>query len=92
MALTPWIEKTERVYPNCWYKPVSDPEEVALALRFTLSQDVTAALAPGDDRLLRSALTAVYLLVSRRGDRGSSVSRCRAGTDLPARKGLGARG
>ena len=50
-------EKGERnEYPKCWYKPVTDPEETALAIRFTLSQPITAAVTPGDPRLLRRAL------------------------------------
>lgn len=50
-------EKGERnEYPKCWYKPVTDPEETALAIRFTLSQPLTAAVTPGDSRLLRRAL------------------------------------
>lgn len=50
-------EKAERnEYPKCWYKPVTDPEEAALAIRFTLSQPITAAVTPGDSRLLRRAL------------------------------------
>jgi predicted aldo/keto reductase-like oxidoreductase len=50
-------EKGERnEYTKCWYKPVTDPEETALAIRFTLSQPITAAVTPGDPRLLRRAL------------------------------------
>jgi len=50
-------EKGERnEYPKCWYKPVTDPEEAALAIRFTLSQPLTAAVTPGDSRLLKRAL------------------------------------
>jgi predicted aldo/keto reductase-like oxidoreductase len=50
-------EKGERnEYPKCWYKPVTDPEETTLAIRFTLSQPLTAAVTPGDSRLLRRAL------------------------------------
>ena len=47
-------EKKE--YPKCWYKPVSDPAETNLALRFTLSEPITAAIPPGDVRLFRRAL------------------------------------
>ena len=35
---------------------MTDPHEVELALRFTLSQPVTAALPPGDEALFRLAL------------------------------------
>lgn len=57
MAMTPWAESEEHVYPNCWYKPVDDPEIAALALRFTLSQPITAAVPPGDPRLFQLALS-----------------------------------
>lgn len=45
-----------KLYPKCWYQPLTDPREAALALRFTLSQPVTAALPPGDESLFRLAL------------------------------------
>jgi predicted aldo/keto reductase-like oxidoreductase len=56
MAKTHWAEKEEREYPKCWYKPVTDPEETELAIRFTLSQPITAAVTPGDIRLFRKAV------------------------------------
>lgn len=58
MAYTPWGNGEEHTYPKCWYKPVSDPELAGLALRFTLSEDITAAIPPGDERLFRLALSA----------------------------------
>lgn len=56
MAKTHWGEDEKREYPMCWYKPVTDPEEANLALRFTLSESITAAIPPGDVRLFRQAL------------------------------------
>jgi len=56
LAFTPWGEREERTYPNCWYHPVSDPELAQQALRFTLSEDVTAAVSPGDHRLFSLVL------------------------------------
>jgi len=38
-------------YPKCWYRPLADPETARLALRFTLSQDVSATVPPGDEEL-----------------------------------------
>jgi predicted aldo/keto reductase-like oxidoreductase len=58
MAYTPWPQGEEQTYPKCWYKPVSDPDLAGLALRFTLSEDITAAIPPGDERLYRIALKA----------------------------------
>lgn len=43
-------------YPNCWYRPLSDPTEASLGLRFTLSQPVTAAVSPADGSLFQLAL------------------------------------
>jgi len=34
------------VWPKCWYMPIDNYDEAALALRFTLSQPVTAAVSP----------------------------------------------
>lgn len=58
MALGPWPKDSQHDYPKCWYQPLTDPGEIALALRFTLSQPVTAAVPPGDERLFPLALDA----------------------------------
>jgi aryl-alcohol dehydrogenase-like predicted oxidoreductase len=36
---------------NTWYEPFDDPEEIKQSLRFTLSQDITAAVLPGELKL-----------------------------------------
>lgn len=56
MARTRLERGAPRRYPKCWYEPLDDRETVAQALRFTLSEDVTAAIPPGDERLYRLAL------------------------------------
>jgi len=56
MARRPWPEGAERKYRNCWYEPIDDPKEAALALRWSLSLDVTAAIPPGDPELFRLAM------------------------------------
>jgi len=43
-------------YKKCWYQPLTDPQQAALALRFTLNKPVTAAIPPGDERLFRLAV------------------------------------
>lgn len=43
-------------FSKCWYEPVWEPGEAALALRFTLGQPVTAALPPGEESLWRLAV------------------------------------
>jgi len=57
MARTAWPADSKRDYPKCWYQPLSDPSVVDLALRFTLSEPVTSALPPGDERLFELALS-----------------------------------
>ena len=56
LAHTPWAHGAEHTYPKCWYRPIDDPALAGLALRFTLSEEVTAALPPGEERLFRLAL------------------------------------
>jgi aryl-alcohol dehydrogenase-like predicted oxidoreductase len=50
------MKESERKYPKCWYEPIDDREMARLALRFTLNQDVTAAVPPGDERIFDLAL------------------------------------
>lgn len=57
-AYTRWPESTPRKevkYPKCWYQPVDDPAKARDALRFTLSQEITAAIPPGYDEFFRTA-------------------------------------
>ena len=57
LARQPWPDESlKQFWPKAWYQPVTAPEEADLALRFTLSQPVTAAIPPGDIRLFRRAL------------------------------------
>jgi aryl-alcohol dehydrogenase-like predicted oxidoreductase len=59
MAYTKWpetLKESERPYPKCWYKPVDDRDLAGKAVRFTLSQEITAAIPPGDERLFNMAL------------------------------------
>lgn len=56
LAYTPWRKGETRRYPNCWYRPIDDPVLGLQALRFSLSEDVTAVLPPGDERLYRMAV------------------------------------
>ncbi len=58
MAKTRWPEDANRkAYPKCWYQPLTDKREASLALRFTLSKGVTAAIPPGEESLFRMALS-----------------------------------
>lgn len=57
MAYRPWPKEANRTgYDKCWYQPVSDPQMARMALRFTLSHEITAAIPPGEESLFRLAL------------------------------------
>ena len=56
MAKGPWPEGAERRYEKCWYEPADAEDEADLALRFTLSHPVTAAVPPGDPVLFEMAV------------------------------------
>lgn len=56
MARGRWQTDERGEFPKCWYEPCSDAEETALALRFALSEPVTAAIPPGDARLFWPAV------------------------------------
>ena len=55
MAKSTWSEaqKKDHPHPKCWYEPAAFPEEASLGLRWTLSQPITAAIPPGDERYFR---------------------------------------
>jgi predicted aldo/keto reductase-like oxidoreductase len=50
------IKESDRKYPKCWYQPIDEREFARLALRFTLNQELTAAVPPGDERIFDLAL------------------------------------
>ncbi len=50
-------------YGKCWYVPLEEREELARGLYWTLSQPVTAAVPPGEERFFRMALELAPLFV-----------------------------
>lgn len=56
MAWRPWPEGVEHADSKCWYEPFADPRDAELALRWTLSQPVVAAIPPGEEALFRLAM------------------------------------
>jgi hypothetical protein len=57
MAKQKWQNvEHNKAYPKCWYEPISDPKIAGLALRRTLSQGITAAIPPGEEKLFRMVL------------------------------------
>lgn len=53
-----WTENhpQQATFKKCWYEPLSDPDEIQLALKFTFDQPVTAAVPPGVESLWRMAV------------------------------------
>lgn len=58
MAHTTWPSRDHKPWNKCWYKPVDDPQLAERAVRFTLSEEITAAIPPGEEKLWRMALEA----------------------------------
>lgn len=58
MAKTSLEEGVVNKYPKGWYEAIDDKELAILACRYTLSQDVTAAIPPGDIEHFRWAIEA----------------------------------
>ncbi|MCK4922179.1 MAG: aldo/keto reductase [Bacteroidales bacterium] len=56
MAKQPYAEGVKRTVPKAWYEPIMDKDEANLALRFTLSHPITAAVPPGDENLFEMAM------------------------------------
>ena len=56
MAYGKLEEGEGKKWSKCWYQPIEDPRLADLALRFTLSQAITAALPPGEPHFFRMAL------------------------------------
>lgn len=56
MAHRPWGEDEERLHSKTWYRPFDEKARMAQALRFTLSEPISAALPPGEENLFRLAI------------------------------------
>ena len=56
LARSPWTTQNRAAWPKCWYQPIDDPEIGEKSVRFTLSEDITAAIPPGEEKLFRMAL------------------------------------
>jgi len=60
MAKQIWPKDADRKqHSKCWYQPIDEPELAKLALHWTLSQGVTAAVPPSDMRIYQDALKLV---------------------------------
>ncbi len=56
MALTRLEKGEEKLYKNVWYRPIQDEEIMKMALKYTLSKNITAAVPPGKNTLFLKAL------------------------------------
>ena len=56
MALTRLEEGEEKIFKNVWYRPIQDEEVMKMALKYTLSKNITAAVPPGKNTLFLKAL------------------------------------
>lgn len=59
LALGQWpkgLPRAQRSHPKCWYQPIDNRDLARLALRFTLNQEITAAVPPGDERIFDLAM------------------------------------
>lgn len=59
LAMGMWpkeMKESERPWAKCWYEPIAEPEMAKLALRFTMNQEVTAAVPPGNEKLFDMAM------------------------------------
>lgn len=56
MALRRWGKDEKRNIDKVWYKPITEPEEALMGLRFTLSHPITSAIPPGHEDLFRMGM------------------------------------
>jgi aryl-alcohol dehydrogenase-like predicted oxidoreductase len=83
MARRPWPDGADRsIAQNTWYEPHTDPAEAELALRWTLSLPITAAIPPGDPRLFQLAVEAAERFKPLTTDERAMVEQ-RAGIEKP---------
>lgn len=67
-----------------WYEPFTDPEEIARAVRFTLSQPVTGFATPCDRALLPLALDAAEVATPMSEEELDTYLAAHPGAPLPA--------
>ena len=56
MALTHLDEGEKSIFKNVWYRPIKDETIMKMALKYTLSKNITAAIPPGQSTLFLKAL------------------------------------
>jgi predicted aldo/keto reductase-like oxidoreductase len=56
MALTRLKPGENKIFKNVWYRPIDDEQIMKMALKYTLSKNITAAIPPGSNTLFLKAL------------------------------------
>ncbi|MCA1949148.1 MAG: aldo/keto reductase [Treponema sp.] len=79
LAYTPWQEGEAHSYSKTWYKPIDDPALQDLALRYTLSQDITAAIPPGHYELYKRAIEIARRFTPLTSEEEAALDRAIAG-------------
>ena len=81
LAKRKWKEGEEKTWSKCWYAPMDTFEAVSLALRFTLSKPVTAAVSPGHPELLWWACDAADQFTPLSEEEAAELARQSEGLD-----------
>lgn len=82
LARCPYANKEAREkFPKCWYQPITDDEERDLALRWSLSQGITAAIPPGDPGLFWKGVEAAQRYRPLTTEELSQIQKTAAGLD-----------
>ena len=96
MAKTVWPDSEKKGHPHekCWYQPADFPHEAALGYRWTLSQAISAALPPGDERYFRLGMDvrAAIQTPQQVGREEADGRRGRGETAIPPGECVGGRG
>ncbi len=58
IAARPWQQGEERKWRKCWYKPLDDPQQISLAVRWALEQPLTTIIPSGHAELFEMAARA----------------------------------
>ena len=81
LAKRSWREDERPEGAKTWYHPVESADEARMALRFTLSRPVTAAVSPGEARLLWWACDAADVFTPLTADEEREVAARAHGLD-----------
>jgi len=81
LAKRKWQEDEQRKWTKTWYSPVDTFEEASMAVRFTLSKPITAAVSPGHAELLWWACDAAEQFTPLSEEEENEIAARSAGLD-----------